>query len=378
MRATLRRSPITPAAGRSLELISRQAGGTLGRSVITASRYLQQRAFLILVNLTVAAVIVALPFIATSAPRSGGSGAAAATAQAVGSTSLGVVDDLRGAGTSVARAQILARGGTITAGRTPVTAQAEAVRPIAQYTLSQNDTLWTIANFYGLSAEAVAFANGITDPYHLQLGREIMIPPAEGALYTVADGDTVESVAARFQVDPEVVRGYNRLYFEPEHFATGQLVFIENAALPTLPTSAQDEPAQPATVIARAAAPAPVQSRSGTLAWPVSGVITQYFWSGHPGVDLAAPYGSGLASSVNGVVSATGWVAVGGLRVCIRSGNIEECYYHTSAVYVSPGQVVAAGQIVAAIGMTGVTTGPHVHWECRVNGQLTSCLAVRP
>ena len=376
MRATLRRSPIAPASGRSLELIARQAGGTFGRSVQSASRYLQQRAFLILVNLTVAAVVVALPFLATSAPRTN---AAQLGGQSVGNTTLGVFDDLRDAGpTAAARAQNVARGGTITAGRSPVTVQAPAVPSFDQlYVLSQTDTLWTIANFFGISAEAVAYANGITDPYNLEVGRRIRIPPAEGALYTVVDGDTVESVAARFKIDPDAVRSYNRLYFEPDRFAAGQLIFVQNAALPTLPAPVQAEPQQSTSVIARAAAPSPARTRTGTLAWPVSGVITQYFWSAHTGVDVAAPYGSGLASSVNGVVSATGWVAVGGLRVCIRSGNIEECYYHTSAVYVSPGQSVAAGQIVAAIGMTGVTTGPHVHWECRVNGQLTSCLSVQ-
>ena len=207
-----------------------------------------------------------------------------------------------------------------------------------------------------------------------------MIPPLEGALYTVAAGDTVDSVAARFKVKPDVIRAYNRLYFEPEHFAPGQLILVEGAALPALVSQTADAgtaEAEKPTVIARTApaAAAPAQ-RGGTLAWPVNGVITQYFWSGHTGVDLAAPYGSPLASSVDGVVSATGWVAVGGLRVCITSGALEECYYHTGAVFVSPGQQVAKGQIVASIGLTGVTTGPHVHWETKINGVFQNPLGV--
>lgn len=375
MRAALRRSTRRPASSHrpfsALPDDLQRAGRTVGRSILTAATYLERRAFLILVNLTVAAIVVALPFLAATSPRQG----APASETAIGATSLSLVDDSRDAGATASRVQPQARGATIVAGRNPATAQTADDRPIVRYTLSKADSLWTIANFYGLSAEAIAFANGISDPYHLEIGRQIVIPPAEGALYTVAAGDTIEAVAARFKVDPEVIRSANRLYFEPERFAAGRQVFVQNAALPTLP--APEEPAQ-ATVIARAAAPAPGPSRGGYLAWPVNGVITQPFWSGHTGVDIAAPYGSGLAASVSGVVSSTGWVAVGGLHVCIRSGSIEECYYHLSAVYVSPGQAVTAGQIVSAIGLTGVTTGPHVHWETKVNGQFQNPLTVQP
>jgi murein DD-endopeptidase MepM/ murein hydrolase activator NlpD len=101
----------------------------------------------------------------------------------------------------------------------------------------------------------------------------------------------------------------------------------------------------------------------------VNGVITQYFWWGHTGVAIAAPYGTPIVSSLDGVVVATGWVAVGGLRVCVQGGDgFKVCDYHTSAIYVSVGQQVARGQTIAAIGLTGVTTGPHVHWEVWLNG----------
>ena len=115
---------------------------------------------------------------------------------------------------------------------------------------------------------------------------------------------------------------------------------------------------------------------AGRLSLPVNGVFTQYFWWGHTGVDLAAPYGTGLVASDDGVVVATGWVPVGGLRVCVQHAEgLQTCYYHTSSVYVSPGQTVSRGQLIAAIGMTGVTTGPHVHWELKVNGVAVNPLA---
>ena len=352
------------------KLRARSAVGIL--ATITTPR-LVRGALIVVVNVMVAALVMALPFISSAA--SPATSSPSFSMSAVGSTSLAPADGEP----QVSRVAPAARGGTIAAGRNPVTVQAEGTRPIVQYTLSSADTLWSIANFYGLSAEAIAFANGITDPYHLEIGRQIMIPPLEGALYTVAAGDTVESVAARFKVDPAAIKEYNHLYFEPERFAVGQLIFVQNAVLPTLPLPAEEPAQQTSSVIARAAAPAPsVKSGGGYLAWPVNGVITQYMWSGHTGVDIAAPYGTGLAASVSGVISQNGWVAIGGLHICVKSGNLEECYYHLSAAYLPVGTAVAAGQIVAAIGLTGVTTGPHVHWETKINGQFVNPLTVQP
>lgn len=355
---------------RKLEGLTHKADATIGRLSHISTRQLSHRALFLTVNLLVAGIVMSLPFIASATSHP--STQASAFSASIGSTSLAPFDG----GPQVARVATQARGGTITAGRNPLTlaAQAEAVPPIQEYTLSASDTVWTIANYYGLSPEAIAFANGITDPYHLQVGRQIMIPPLEGALYTVVEGDTVESVAERFKVAPTVIKDYNRLSFEPEHFAPGQLIFVENAALPKLPAL----PETNASVIARPAISAPSAKSGGYLSWPVAGIVTQYMWAGHTGVDIAAPFGSGLAASVNGTISQNGWVAVGGLHICVQSGNLEECYYHLSAAYASVGTAVAAGQIIAAIGLTGVTTGPHVHWETRIDGRLVNPLTVQP
>jgi murein DD-endopeptidase MepM/ murein hydrolase activator NlpD len=351
-----------------LEELALKAGGTIERLALISRRQLGRRALFLLVNLLVAAIVMSLPFIAggSAGPSTQGSTFNAP----IGSTSLAPADGEP----TLARVATQARGGTIAAGRSPVTVQTEAVRPIQEYTLSKDDSLSSIANFYGISPEAVAFANGISDPYHLQIGRQIMIPPLEGALYTVAAGDTVASVAERFKVAPAVINDYNRLYFEPEHFAPGQLIFVQNATLPALPAP----PEANASVIARTSVSAPSAAAGGYLKWPVAGWISQYYWAGHTGVDIAAPYGSGLGASVDGVISQNGWVAVGGLHICVKSGNLEECYYHLSAAYLPVGTAVSAGQIVAAIGLTGVTTGPHVHWETKINGVFVNPLAVQP
>jgi murein DD-endopeptidase MepM/ murein hydrolase activator NlpD len=315
------------------------------------------RGLRLILNTSVAVLVLSLPFAATAASR-----ASTVAPASVGATAATTSD--------ASRAQPLARGGAIAGSRNPLTVAAEGTRPVQEVTIHDGDTLATMANYYDISVEAIAFANGLSDARALQMGQKLVIPPAEGALYTVKDGDTVDTIASHFKVDASVVLTYNRCTFEPEQCAPGQKIFVRGAALPALL-----EPDRPTRDVFAAAPQVAQQPRNGRLAWPVGGVITQYFWWGHTGVDVAAPYGTGLGAGDDGVVTATGWVAVGGLRVCVQhAGDLNVCYYHTSAVYVSVGQQVARGQIIAAIGLTGVTTGPHVHWECKVAGQFKSCL----
>jgi murein DD-endopeptidase MepM/ murein hydrolase activator NlpD len=108
---------------------------------------------------------------------------------------------------------------------------------------------------------------------------------------------------------------------------------------------------------------------------PVSGAISQYVQGSHTGVDVSAPVGAILVASDDGVVDAVGWVPVGGRRVCVlHQGGLESCDYHTSLPLVSVGDHVVRGQPVALVGMTGMTFGPHVHWEVRLNGMVVDPL----
>jgi murein DD-endopeptidase MepM/ murein hydrolase activator NlpD len=361
-----RRSHATP----SLTLIARRTARRTGASLLilterakielidvatrrvpaTLSDYVGAKGLRLVLNVATASLVLVLPYAA----------AASARVAATPTDSLPIVASI--AADDVTRAQTAARG-VIAGTRSPTTVAAEDARPIVHRSIVKDDTLSSMANYYDLSLDALAYANGITEEDEiLSIGQDLIIPPGEGALYVVKDGDTVEAVASRFKVDPSVIRSYNRLYFEPEHFATGQMIFVPGAVLPVLKRT--ERPLMIATP-----SNATLPARTGRLGWPVNGILTQYFWWGHTGVDIAAPYGTTLGASDAGVVVATGWVPVGGLRVCVQhSGGLQTCYYHTGAVFVTPGQTVQRGQAIASIGMTGVTTGPHVHWELKVNG----------
>jgi Peptidase family M23/WD40-like Beta Propeller Repeat len=109
---------------------------------------------------------------------------------------------------------------------------------------------------------------------------------------------------------------------------------------------------------------------------PVAGAITQFLQGSHTGIDVAAPVGSILVASDDGVIDAVGWVPVGGFRVCVmHAGGLESCDYHTSLPLVGIGDHVVRGQPVALVGMTGLTTGPHVHWEAKLDGRIVDPLA---
>jgi hypothetical protein len=121
---------------------------------------------------------------------------------------------------------------------------------------------------------------------------------------------------------------------------------------------------------------ASIDKASGRFVRPAAGEITQFLQGSHTGIDVAAPLGSLITSSEDGTVTAIAWVAVGGNRVCVQhAAGLESCYYHTSAPLVAVGERVARGQPVALIGMTGLTTGPHTHWEARLNGRIVDPLA---
>ena len=109
---------------------------------------------------------------------------------------------------------------------------------------------------------------------------------------------------------------------------------------------------------------------------PVVGAITQIITPAHTGIDIAAPLGALIEAADDGVVTAVGWVSVGGRRVCVgHASGVVTCDYHTSAALVRVGDRVVRGQPIALVGLTGVTTGPHVHWEATIGTRIVDPLA---
>ena len=119
---------------------------------------------------------------------------------------------------------------------------------------------------------------------------------------------------------------------------------------------------------------------AGTVAWPVSGPITSGFgWrvdpfihrrALHTGIDIAAPMGAPVEAAANGTVLYAGWMTGYGNVVVLDHGNgVSTVYGHLSSYLVHVGQSVTRGEVIARVGSTGWSTGPHLHFEVRQDGQ---------
>jgi murein DD-endopeptidase MepM/ murein hydrolase activator NlpD len=136
---------------------------------------------------------------------------------------------------------------------------------------------------------------------------------------------------------------------------------------------------------ANADRPAPVQSG---MMLPVAGHITSYFgYRYHPilhftrfhaGLDIGASWGSPIVAAADGQVAAAGWAGGYGREVRIaHAGGLMTLYGHMSEIVAQPGSYVRAGQLIGYVGSSGLSTGPHVHFEVRQNGTPVNPMTVR-
>lgn len=120
------------------------------------------------------------------------------------------------------------------------------------------------------------------------------------------------------------------------------------------------------------------QPSSSGFIWPVQGVLTSGFgmrWGRmHEGIDIAAPIGTPIHAAAAGTIIYAGWMGgYGNLVIIDHGGGMATAYGHQSAIYVTGGSV-SQGQVIGAVGSTGNSTGPHLHFEVRVNGSAVDPL----
>ena len=124
-------------------------------------------------------------------------------------------------------------------------------------------------------------------------------------------------------------------------------------------------------------------SSGGGMIWPISGPITSEFgWRTHPifgsqrfhsGLDIGGDYGLPIHAALGGVVIESGWIGGYGNTIMIdHGGGVVTLYGHNESLAVGIGQTVSQGQVVAYCGSTGNSTGPHCHFEVRLNGEPVS------
>ncbi len=236
---------------------------------------------------------------------------------------------------------------------------------VITHTVKAGDTVQSIALSFGLQPTTLMWANpAIEDaPDLLRISQEVVILPIDGAYHQVADGDTLESIAKTYKVYTETIATceYNSLVPPDYEITVRTWLIVPDGEKPYVPK-----------VVTSYDGPVPEGARgTGRFQWPVLGRITQGFWSRHRAIDIGAPTGSAVLAADGGFISFAGWTDVGyGYLVVIDHANGFATYYaHLSNIYVRRGQAVERGQVIGAVGSTGYSSGPHLHFEIRYYGQ---------
>lgn len=264
------------------------------------------------------------------------------------------------------------------------------------YTVQPQDTPWSLAVDFGRNVESLACATTprAVDPYALHVGQVITIPALNTICHAVQKAETLPQVAAQYGVSVESITEitWNGLLKPPYRLTPGQhlLVYqLEGVEQPAIDMPRSSLPRWDAASLPFDPANPPDGMNvspegyywngiwpygDGHFSWPVSGGrISQAFnRQRHRAIDIAVPFGSPVTAADNGTVVLAGWNTQGyGYRVVIDHNNdYLTLYAHLSNYYVKPGDVVEKGQIIGAIGSTGNSTGPHLHFELRDFGRL--------
>lgn len=245
---------------------------------------------------------------------------------------------------------------------------------IIDYEVKPGDTLSGIAQKFGITVDTVRWANDLDLKATLKPGQIIKISPVTGVVHRVKKGDTVYSLAKYYSSDAQAIVDYPFNTFvndETFELAVGQVLIIPDGVMP------KAKQASPSQYVARKTPDAGTVVASGAFVWPTSGRISQGFRWYHQAIDIANKAGTPILAADSGRVAVVGWPDNTGYgnRVVIDHGNgFATLYAHLSRWTVSVGQSVRRGDLIGYMGSTGRSTGPHLHFEIRVNGQIQNPL----
>lgn len=245
---------------------------------------------------------------------------------------------------------------------------------VITYEIQKGDTISTISQKFGISQETIKWQNNLTSD-NLTVGDSLEILPVTGMVYKVQSGDTVYTIAKKFDTDPQKIVDFPFNDFaNPETFSlvNGQMLIVPDGIKPS------EKPYYKPQVYL-ASGPS-VGVSSGGFTWPAQGVVSQFASWYHNAIDIASSYNAPIVPSRSGTVisvSTGSWDYGYGNSVVIDHGDgYSTLYAHMNIVNVSPGESVSGGStIIGTIGMTGRTTGPHVHFEIRRNGSTINPLS---
>lgn len=247
---------------------------------------------------------------------------------------------------------------------------------IIEYEVKQGDTLSTIAEKFGITVDTIRWQNNLATRDSIKIGQMLEILPVTGVSHKVSKGDTVYSIAKKYDVDPQGIVNYPFNTFvndETFELAIGQTIIVPDGV------KTESIPWSPVARVRQVTPDAGSVVASGSFVWPASGSITQgYSWY-HKAIDIANRAAPPILAADAGKVVVAGWVDNYGYgnRVVIDHGNgTRTLYAHMSRIDVVVGQSVNRGNQLGLMGSTGRSTGTHLHFEVIKNGVYLNPMSV--
>lgn len=264
---------------------------------------------------------------------------------------------------------------------------------VQDYTVTTGDSVFAIAQSFGIDPETVLWANYETlndNPDQLSPGMELKIPPTNGVLYAWQEGDTLKGVAERFEAKVEDILTWsgNKLDLTNPTIEAGTFVMVPGGhreyrqwIVPTIPRGIAGVSSN---LYGGGTCTGGYEGAYGTggFVWPADNhyLSGNDYWSGHLAIDIAAGEGAGVYAADSGVVVFAGSALGGyGNMIMLDHGNgYQTLYAHLSSVGVGCGQSVYQGGYIGSSGSTGRSTGPHLHFEVRYLGGFVNPWFVLP
>jgi murein DD-endopeptidase MepM/ murein hydrolase activator NlpD len=283
---------------------------------------------------------------------------------------------------AVTRASTTSGSGTSTVGR-----ERDQIPIFYRYEVKQGDTVSSIAKRFGVGSDYIVWNNIDlqTNENLLRPGQLLQVPSVEGIIHAVRLGETLTEIAEHYDARVVDIINFPANNIPNANSLTENTTILVPGGRITPKPAPTLRPDPPALVNSSGGsgggnAAAAVPASTGWV-WPVKGMLTSNYGPSHPlGIDINAPFVP-VAAAQGGVV-----VFAGGDRCCSyglyievqHAGGYSTRYAHLSQFSVSLGQVVSQGQTVGVSGSTGASTGAHLHFEMRRNGQIVNPMSFLP
>ncbi len=240
---------------------------------------------------------------------------------------------------------------------------------IITYTVQRGDSISTIARKFGIKVKTILWENNLSSYSIIRPGDKLRILPIDGVTHKVKNGENLSYIAKKYDTEAKEILKANKLA-DASYLKIGQELLIPNGKKIT--TTYKPKTYSGFTAIQKIVkAPNSTNITANKMAWPTVGHrITQYFSWRHNGLDIANKIGTPIYAADAGVVEFAKWGRGYGMEILINHGGGKKTRYaHLSKFFVKKGQKVSKGETIGAMGSTGWSTGPHIHFEVIINGK---------